>query len=156
MKSGSPGLDRRVRTTKSGAAALSLQKCNYFEQMAFLVDKTANLPTESNVMIPNAGNQNFNLGSASAGQSCEIQSSQMTPSRPSNNSESILLSTCVLSIRSDMDAVSPSPSRSRGSITLDNFIRRKGKRKSNIDPNGETSSKILKQISDIDAEFKKT
>ena len=37
---------------KSGAPASSLPKCNYFEQMSFLHDKTMNRPSESNVSIP--------------------------------------------------------------------------------------------------------
>lgn len=46
-------LDRRTKMTKSGAAASSLPKCNYFDQMAFLLEKAPmNLPTESNVLIP--------------------------------------------------------------------------------------------------------
>ena len=45
-------LDKRSRMQKSGAAASSLPKCNYFDQMSFLHDKTLNLPTESNVSIP--------------------------------------------------------------------------------------------------------
>ena len=35
--------------TKSGAAASSLPKCKYFDQMQFLHEKTANQPTISNV-----------------------------------------------------------------------------------------------------------
>ena len=46
-------LDRRSKLSKSGAPALSLPKCNYFEVMRFLHDKTANKPTESNLCLPN-------------------------------------------------------------------------------------------------------
>ena len=46
-------LDRRSKLTKSGAPASSLLKCNYFEVMRFLHDKTANKPTESNLCLPN-------------------------------------------------------------------------------------------------------
>ena len=42
-------LDKRQQMTKSGAAALSLPKCKYFDQMQFLHEKTANQPTVSNV-----------------------------------------------------------------------------------------------------------
>ena len=35
--------------TRSGAAASSLPKCKYFEQMRFLHENTANRPTESNM-----------------------------------------------------------------------------------------------------------
>ena len=44
-------LDRRAKVTKSGAPASSLPKCSYFETMRFLHDRTANLPTESNVQL---------------------------------------------------------------------------------------------------------
>ena len=46
-------LDRRSKLIKSGAPASSLPKCNYFEVMRFLHDKTANKPTESNLCLPN-------------------------------------------------------------------------------------------------------
>ena len=36
--------------TRSGAAASSLPKCKYFEQMRFLQEKTANRPTESSII----------------------------------------------------------------------------------------------------------
>ena len=36
----------------SGAPASSLPKCNFFDQMSFLHDKTINVPSESNVSIP--------------------------------------------------------------------------------------------------------
>ena len=35
--------------TKSGAAASALPRCRYFEQMAFLHEKTTNRPTDSNL-----------------------------------------------------------------------------------------------------------
>ena len=38
--------------TRSGAAASTLPKCKFFEQMAFLHEKSANKATESNVDIP--------------------------------------------------------------------------------------------------------
>ena len=46
-------LDRRSKLMKSGAPASSLPKCNYFEVVRFLHDKTANKPTESNLCLPN-------------------------------------------------------------------------------------------------------
>ena len=36
---------------KSGAAASILPECKHFKQMAFLHEKSSNLPTESNVVI---------------------------------------------------------------------------------------------------------
>jgi len=42
-------LDKRKRLTKSGAAALTLPKCQYFDQMAFLHEKSVNKQTESNL-----------------------------------------------------------------------------------------------------------
>ena len=38
--------------TRFGAAASTLPKCKFFEQMAFLHEKSANKATESNVDIP--------------------------------------------------------------------------------------------------------
>ena len=43
-------LDKRQQMSKSGAAASSLPKCKYFEQMTFPHDKTANRPTDSNII----------------------------------------------------------------------------------------------------------
>ncbi len=45
-------LDKMSEMQKSGAQASSLPKCNYFDQMSFLHDKTMNRPSESNVLIP--------------------------------------------------------------------------------------------------------
>ena len=47
-------LDKRNQTTRSGAAASTLPKCKFFEQMAFLHEKIANKATESNVGIPSS------------------------------------------------------------------------------------------------------
>ena len=41
--------------TRSGAAAAMLPKCKFFEQMAFLHEKSANKPTESNLSPMEAG-----------------------------------------------------------------------------------------------------
>eukprot|EP00112_Aurelia_sp_Birch-Aquarium-sp1_P001807 Seg1197.1 transcript_id=Seg1197.1/GoldUCD/mRNA.D3Y31 product="hypothetical protein" protein_id=Seg1197.1/GoldUCD/D3Y31 len=41
--------------TRSGAAAATLPKCKYFEQMAFLHEKSANKPTQSNLSTTDAG-----------------------------------------------------------------------------------------------------
>ena len=48
-------LDKRNCMTRSGAAAAMLLKCNFFEQMAFLHEKSANKPTESNLWPMEAG-----------------------------------------------------------------------------------------------------
>ena len=45
-------LGRRSKLTKSGAPASSWPKCNYFEVMRFLHEKTINKPTESNLCLP--------------------------------------------------------------------------------------------------------
>ena len=37
--------------TKSGAAASSLPKCKYFDEMAFLYEKSCNRPSESNLQL---------------------------------------------------------------------------------------------------------
>ena len=43
-------MDRRAKLTKSGAAAVTLPTCNYYEQMLFLVEGgVSNSKTESNV-----------------------------------------------------------------------------------------------------------
>jgi len=44
-------LDKRNRMTRSGAAGSTLPKCQYFDQMAFLHEKSANKPTESNLTL---------------------------------------------------------------------------------------------------------
>ena len=44
-------LDKRNRMTKSGAAAMTLPKCLYFDQLSFLHEKSANKPTESNLCV---------------------------------------------------------------------------------------------------------
>ena len=49
-------LDKRKCLSKSGAAACSLPKCKYFEEMAFLHEKSANKPTESNLSVPEEDN----------------------------------------------------------------------------------------------------
>ena len=41
--------------TRSGAAAATLPKCKFFDQMAFLHEKSANKPTESNLSLIEAG-----------------------------------------------------------------------------------------------------
>ena len=50
-------LDKRSKMTKSGAAASTLPKCNYFDQMSFLCDKTVNRASDSNIILIN--NQNL-------------------------------------------------------------------------------------------------
>ena len=44
-------LDRQARATKSGAAASKIAMSKYYNELAFLCDKTANKPTQSNVKI---------------------------------------------------------------------------------------------------------
>ena len=46
-------LGKRTRLTRSGAAATLLPKCQFFDQMAFLHEKSINRPSVSNVLIPN-------------------------------------------------------------------------------------------------------
>jgi len=38
--------------SKSGAAASSLPKCKFFDQMKFLLEKSSNIPTISNISSP--------------------------------------------------------------------------------------------------------
>ena len=45
-------LDKRTKMTRSGAAASSLPKCRYLEQMVFLYGSVGNRPTESNLLSP--------------------------------------------------------------------------------------------------------
>ena len=40
-------LDKRNRMTRSGVAAVNLPKCQYFDQMAFLHEKSVNKVTET-------------------------------------------------------------------------------------------------------------
>ena len=56
-------LDKRNELTKSGAAASKLPKCKFFEQMAFLHEKTGNQPTQSNVNYNLESPEISNLGS---------------------------------------------------------------------------------------------
>ena len=44
-------LCKRSNVTKSGAAASSLPKCKYFDEMAFLLGKNCNRPSESNLQL---------------------------------------------------------------------------------------------------------
>lgn len=44
-------LDRREKATKSGAPYSKMPQCKYFSQLLFLMDKTANKPTVSNISI---------------------------------------------------------------------------------------------------------
>ena len=43
-------LDKRNKLTRSGAAASSLPKCKFFDQMQFLHERTANKLTKSNII----------------------------------------------------------------------------------------------------------
>ena len=45
--------------TRSGAAAVNLPKCQYFEQMAFLHEKSVNKVTETNLSQPSTSPQRF-------------------------------------------------------------------------------------------------
>ena len=45
-------LDKRNRMARSGAAAVKLPKCQYFDQMAFLHEKSASKVTETNLSQP--------------------------------------------------------------------------------------------------------
>ena len=45
-------LDKRNCMTRSGAAAVNLRKCQYFDKMAFLHGKSANKVTETNLSQP--------------------------------------------------------------------------------------------------------
>ena len=56
-------LDKRNEFTKSGAAASKLPKCKFFEEMAFLHEKTGNKPTQSNVNHNLDSPEISNLGS---------------------------------------------------------------------------------------------
>lgn len=42
-------MDRQSRAMKSGAAATKVPKCKFYNELAFLTDKTANRPTETNI-----------------------------------------------------------------------------------------------------------
>ena len=44
-------LENLSSLTKSGAAAFSLPKCEYFDEMAFLSEKRCNRPSESNLQL---------------------------------------------------------------------------------------------------------
>ena len=75
-------LDKRNRMTRSGAAASNLPKCRFFDQMAFLHEKSANKPTESNVdIVPDFASPSFHS---------QHSISPLSPSVSSCSSELIL------------------------------------------------------------------
>ena len=45
-------MDKRRCLTRSGAAGSTLPKCQFFDQIAFLHEKSGNKPTESNMQSP--------------------------------------------------------------------------------------------------------
>ena len=45
-------LDKRNRMTRSGAAVVNLPKCQYYDQMAFLHEKSVNKVIETNLSQP--------------------------------------------------------------------------------------------------------
>ena len=55
-------LNKRNELTKSGAVASKLPKCNFFEQMAFLHEKTGNKPMQSNVNYDLKTPENYQFG----------------------------------------------------------------------------------------------
>ncbi len=125
-------LDKRYRMQKSGAAASSLPKCNYFDQMSFLHDKTLNLPTESNVSIPvNEAMAVNEIAPAELGDAIftELQTPVVSPATP----------------------LSSSSSSTNFEVPTAKKHREKRKR---ADDNTEQRNKILEQISSIDTELK--
>ena len=126
-------LDRRSKMQKSGAPASSLPKCNYFEQMSFLHDKTMNRPSESNVSIP------------------------LNEVVPMNETATIELSDATL-IQSLTPVASPatplSTSSSSTNFEVPSTKKPREKRKRSDDTTGQTSQ-ILEQIGSIEMELKK-
>ena len=78
-------LDKRNRMTRSGAAAAILPKCQYFDQMAFLHEKSANKPTDSNLSPPTAAFGVF----SDALPTEEYRFSQLSPSGSVSNVSSV-------------------------------------------------------------------
>ena len=79
-------LDKRNRMTRSGAAASNLPKCKFFDQMAFLYEKSANKLTEYNVeIVPD-------FASPSSFHS-QLSFSKLSPSTSSCSSDLILTET---------------------------------------------------------------
>ena len=116
---------------KPGAPASSLPKCNYFDQMSFLHDKTINHPLESNVGIP------LN----------EIAFSKETaPVQPNE----------VIYIQTETPIASPALSSPSSNTNFEIPVAKKPreKRKRNDDVTGQTSQ-ILEQIDSIEMELRK-
>ena len=65
-------LDRQARATKSGAAASKLSMCKYYNELAFLCDKTANKPTQSNVNIITVPDERVDVQSSTSKHTQEI------------------------------------------------------------------------------------
>ena len=75
-------LDRRKALSKSDASASSLPECKYFRQMAFLHEKSANVPTVSNV-VPNASEETTEFGLTSQRNSITAITSNVEPCQSS-------------------------------------------------------------------------
>jgi hypothetical protein len=65
-------LDRQARATKLGAAASKLSMCKYYNELAFLCDKTANKPTQSNVNIITVPDERVDVQSSTSKHTQEI------------------------------------------------------------------------------------
>ena len=76
-------LDKRNRISRSGAASCDLPKCQFFDQMAFLHEKSANKPSESN-LSDSLGNSFFEdsvLSPPSPGSCVEVTKQTPKPVR---------------------------------------------------------------------------
>ncbi|XP_065641180.1 uncharacterized protein LOC124815057 [Hydra vulgaris] len=65
-------LDRRRALTRSGAGAFCLLKCKYFDQIAFLHEKSSNKPTVSNVKSTSECTNSKNLNESNASLTTEL------------------------------------------------------------------------------------
>ena len=130
--------------TRSGAAAASLPVCKYFEVMQFLHEKTANLPTHSNVDIsPASCTQVTETGIS------EDQLDGLSPSDSFSSASPFQAATgCSMSPLSVLgSAVTPSPPISERPSIEDNAPKR-CKRKATPEQSGHDP--FLQQIQQMD------
>ena len=70
-------MDRQARAAKSGAGASRVAMCKYYNELRFLCDKTANKPTESNVIITSVPDERVDVQSSSSKHPQEITQAEV-------------------------------------------------------------------------------
>ena len=148
-------LDSRARLTKSGAAASLLPTCQHFEQVAFLHQKTANLPTISNItpsattpsnIMPSANNALVNAAVPSFQNNISSQQFQYSQEQGSTFSNFGLKSPNI--VANESVSFPPSPA---SSISIPNDSK-KWKKKSSSEVG--SANAIIQQLYNIKSELK--